>query len=143
MTFKNLSMKFNLLKIKTEQFAILEDNFDKNEIVNLNTNLSFGLNSMDKVFLLTPKYTFEINGKPFMTIQISCFFKIEDTTWDSFINKKQIVLPKDFVAHMAMITVGTSRGILHTKTEGTVFNEYILPPLNVAEMIGEDIIFDI
>ena len=143
MTFKNLSMKFNLLKIKTEQFAILEDNFDKNEIVNLNTNLSFGLNSMDKVFLLTPKYTFEINGKPFMTIQISCFFKIEDTTWDSFINKKQIVLPKDFVAHMAMITVGTSRGILLTKTEGTVFNEYILPPLNVAEMIGEDIIFDI
>lgn len=138
----NTIINFNLLKIKTEQFAILEENFNKTEVVNLNTNLSFGLNSEDKVFLVTPKYTFEIKGKPFMTVQISCFFKIEDTTWNSFKKNKQIVFPKDFVAHMAMITVGTSRGILHTKTEGTVFNDFILPTLNVSKMVGEDVVFD-
>lgn len=141
MADNNAIINFNLLKIKTDQFAVFEENFNKSEIVNLNTNLSFGLNSDDKVFLVTPKYTFEIQGKPFMTVQISCFFKIEDSTWNSFKKKKQIVFPKDFVAHMAMITVGTSRGILHTKTEGTVFNEFILPPLNVSEMIGEDVVF--
>jgi hypothetical protein len=141
MADNNTIINFNLLKIKTDQFAVFEENFNKSEIVNLNTNLSFGLNSDDKVFLVTPKYTFEIQGKPFMTVQISCFFKIEDSTWNAFKKKKQIVFPKDFVAHMAMITVGTSRGILHTKTEGTVFNEFILPPLNVSEMIGEDVVF--
>lgn len=141
MADNNTIINFNLLKIKTDQFAVFEENFNKSEIVNLNTNLSFGLNSDDKVFLVTPKYTFEIQGKPFMTVQISCFFKIEDSTWNTFKKKKQIVFPKDFVAHMAMITVGTSRGILHTKTEGTVFNEFILPPLNVSEMIGEDVVF--
>lgn len=139
----NQIINFSLLRIKTEQFAIFEENFNKNEVINLNTNLSFGLNSNDKVFLITPKYTFENEGKPFMTIQISCYFKIEDTTWNNFITKKQIVFPKDFVAHMAMITVGTSRGILHTKTEGTIFNNFILPPMNVAEMVGEDVLFDI
>ena len=142
MADSNAIINFNLLKIKTDQFAIFEENFNKSEVVNLNTNLSFGLNSEDKVFLVTPKYTFEMDGKPFMTIQISCFFKIEEATWNSFKKKKQIVFPKDFVAHMAMITVGTSRGILHTKTEGTAFNDYILPPLNVAEMVVEDITFD-
>jgi len=139
----NSIINFGLLKIKTEQFAIFEENFNKNEVINLNTNLSFGLNSNDKVFLITPKYTFENESKPFMAIQISCYFKIEDVTWNSFMIKKQIVFPKDFVAHMAMITVGTSRGILHTKTEGTIFNEFILPPMNVAEMVGEDVLFDV
>lgn len=143
MANNNAIINFSLLKIKTEQFAIFEENFNKNEVINLITNLSFGLNSNDKVFLVTPKYTFENEGKPFMAIQISCFFKIEDTTWDSFKIKKKIIFPKDFVAHMAMITVGTSRGILHTKTEGTVFNEFVLPPMNVAEMVGEDVSFDL
>jgi hypothetical protein len=139
----NPIINFSLLKIKTEQFAVFEENFNKNEVINLNTNLAFGLNSNDKVFLVTPKYTFENEGKPFMAIQISCFFKIEDATWNSFMKKKQIIFPKDFVAHMAMITVGTSRGILHAKTESTIFNEFILPQMNVAEMVGDDILFDI
>jgi hypothetical protein len=139
----NIIINFSLLKIKTEQFAVFEENFNKNEVINLNTNLSFGLNPNDKVFLITPKYTFENEGKPFMTIQISCYFKIEDATWNSFMIKRQIVFPKDFVAHMAMITVGTSRGILHTKTEGTIFNEFILPQMNVAEMVAEDVMFEI
>ena len=137
------NINFNLLKIKTEQFAIFEENFNKNEVINLNTNLSFGMNSNDKVFLITPKYTFENEGKPFIAIQISCYFKVEDTTWNNFKVKKQIIFPKDFVAHMAMITVGTSRGILHTKTEGTIFNEFIIPTINVSEMIREDILFDL
>lgn len=139
----NKEINFNLLKIKTEQFAIFKENYIPNEEINLNTNLTFGLNQEDKVFLVTPKYTFQMNEKPFMTIQINCFFKIEDKTWKSFIKKKEIIFPKDFVAHMAMITVGTSRGILHSKTEGTEFNELILPTLNVSEMVPEDINFDI
>lgn len=143
MADNKVNINFSLLKVKTEQFVIFEENFNKNKVVNLNTDLSFGLNSKDKIFLVTPKYTFENNGKPFMAIQISCFFKIDDTTWESFIKKNQIIFPKDFVSHMAMITVGTSRGVLHTKTEGTIFNDYILPFLNVAEMVAEDIFFDI
>ena len=78
-----------------------------------------------------------------MTIQISCFLKIEDSAWESFKLNNQITFPKDFIAHMAMITVGTSRGVLHSKTEGTIFNKYILPTINVAKMIPEDITFDI
>lgn len=140
---KKVNINFSLLKIKTDQFVIFEENFFKNEKINLNTDLTFGLNLKDKVFLVTPKYTFENNDKPFMAIQISCFFKIEDSTWKDFKNEKKIIFPKDFVAHMAMITVGTSRGILHTKTEGSTFNDYILPFLNVADIVSDDVSFDL
>ena len=143
MAENNININFSLLKIKTEQFAIFEENYIENETVNLNTNLTFGLNSEDKVFLVTPKYTFEIKKKPFMTIQMSCFFKIEDSAWNGFILNNKIIFPKNFVAHMAMISVGTSRGVLHTRTEDTIFNKYILPTINVSKMIPEDVVFDI
>jgi hypothetical protein len=38
-----------------------------------------------------------------------------------------------------MHTVGTIRGILHCKTEGTPFNALILPPINVSEMVTGDL----
>ena len=143
MAKKNTNINFSLLKIKTDQFALFEENYRANETVNLNTNLTFGLNSEDKVFLVTPKYTFESNKKPFITIQTSCFFKIEDVAWNGFILNGKITFLKNFVAHMAMIAVGTSRGVLHSKTENTIFNNYILPTINVSKMIPEDVVFDI
>jgi len=137
------TIDFSLLRIQTDQFAIFEENYIENETVNLSTNLTFGLNSEDRVFLVTPKYTFESNKVPFMAIQTSCFFKIEDSAWNGFILQNKITFPKNFVAHMAMIAVGTSRGVLHTKTENTIFNKYILPTINVSKMIPEDVVFDI
>jgi hypothetical protein len=55
----------------------------------------------------------------------------------------KITFPQNFVCHMAMLTVGTSRGILHSKTENTIFNSYILPTTNVKEIISSDVWFDI
>ena len=39
-----------------------------------------------------------------------------------------------------MIAVGTARGILHAKTEATKFNQFLIPPINVVELIKDDII---
>lgn len=142
MAENNVNIKFNLIKIKTDQFALFEENHVKKGKINLNTSMSFGLNFEDNAFSISIKFTFEIKKKPFMTTQVSTFFKIDSITWESLKENNQIILPKGFVAHMAMITVGTSRGILHSKTEGTIFNKYILPTLNVAEMVPEDVIFD-
>jgi hypothetical protein len=43
---------------------------------------------------------------------------------------------------MGMITVGTCRGILHAKTENTKFNQFLIPTINVAELIKEDSVFE-
>ncbi len=46
-----------------------------------------------------------------------------------------ITIPKNLQEFLAVQTVGTSRGILFSKTEKTPFSQLILPPVNVAEMI--------
>lgn len=135
-------ISFSLIQIKTEQFVIFEENHFERGKINLNTNLTFGLNSEDNVFLVTTKFTFEMKKKPFMSIQVSCFFQIEKAAWNSFTLKEKIIFPKNFVAHMAMITVGTTRGVMHSKTEDSIFNQYIIPTTNVAEIIADDIVFE-
>lgn len=142
MTKKDLAISFSISEIKTEQFAIFEENHIENDKINLSTSLTFGLNPEENIFTTSTKYTFEVKSKPFLALQVTCFFKIDDDAIQEFENDNKLIFPKGFVAHMAMITVGTSRGILHTKTEGTPFNKYILPTVNVSKMISEDIVFD-
>jgi len=77
----------------------------------------------------------------FLIIEVSCEFDISSEFWKEFDNKDKVRIPKGFMAHLAMITVGTTRGILHSKTENTKFNEFILPTLNITEMITEDGVF--
>jgi len=52
---------------------------------------------------------------------------------------KSIILPVSLITHMAVLTVGTARGILHSKTENTKFNKYLLPTINVTESLKSDI----
>ncbi|MFV8342426.1 hypothetical protein [Flavobacterium sp. XS2P39] len=138
----NNKISFSLIQIKTEQFALFPENYSEKDKIKLNTNLTFGLNSDDKRFSVTTKFTFEMKKKPFMSIQVSCFFQIDDSAWKSFAKEDKMIFPKNFVAHMAMLTIGTTRGVLHAKTEDTTFNQYVLPTTNVAEIIDEDVVFD-
>jgi hypothetical protein len=47
------------------------------------------------------------------------------------------------MSHFGVITVGTARGVLHSKTDGSIFNDLILPTINLTEIIKDDIIFDL
>ena len=139
---KDKNIEFSIKNIHTEQFALFEENRFDNGKINLETNLSYGLNAVERDFIISIKFTFEMKKKPFMSIQVNCNFEIGLESFNNLIVDNKIIVPNWFIAHMAMITVGTTRGILHSKTEGTIFNKYILPTINVAQMIPEDSIFD-
>lgn len=140
---KDKNIEFSIKNINTEQFALFEENRFDNGKINLETNLSYGLNVIERDFIISIKFTFEMKKKPFMSIQVNCNFEIGFESFNDLIIDNKIKVPNWFIAHMAMITVGTSRGILHSKTDGTIFNKYIIPTINVAQMIPEDVIFDI
>ena len=142
----NNAITFNLDGIKTEQFAILEENYsDKKKSVDFGTGIQFMIDSENKFVGSVVRISFDQGKKSFLKIDVSCHFKIEDDSWNTFINKKQqtLTIPKGFLAHMAMITVGTLRGILFAKTEGTIFNKFIIPTIDVASMIEKDETFSL
>lgn len=141
----NTKVGFALQGIKTEQFAIFEENFAPKKETGLGAQLQFKIDHINKQIGVFLEFEFKQGKKVFLKIQVSCHFKIEETSWDDFIQKKEskLVVPKDFLAHMAMISLGTTRGVLFAKTESTPFSKFIIPTLNVLEMISEDASFDL
>lgn len=132
---------FALRKINTEEFATIEKEIaeEKELDIQLNINSGFGINEESKFLACFLNLQFELDEAPFLILKINCEFELEENTWKSFISKKnKIKFTKGLLQHLAVITIGTARGILHAKTENTPYNKYFLPTINVEEMITGD-----
>lgn len=132
---------FRLSKISTEQFAMLDIDIDKQLDIGLGTQIGFGLDEKNKSLIVIAQFKFQQEKNTFLIIEVACHFRIADNTWSSIINdkKKSIKFPKDLVSHLVVITVGTTRGVLHARTENTKYNEFILPTVNVNSLITSDL----
>jgi hypothetical protein len=135
---------FALAKVTTEQFAIIEDNFKHGAEVKLHINFRFAADNKQKVIAVFNSFVFETEGKQFLLIEAGCHFAIAPDSWEKMYDKvlDKLVVPKGFLQHMGMLTVGTNRGILHAKTESTTFNQFYIPTVNVAELIKIDSVFE-
>lgn len=131
------NIHFNICRIEIVQFAILINTVPTENIV-IGTDLTFGTSNEDNVIAPKIKFTFETNRKPFIILEVVCYFKIKASDWKKLEKDSILRLPTHFSSHITMLTVGTARGILHCKTESTPFNSFIIPPIDITNMIKED-----
>jgi hypothetical protein len=135
---------FSLQGIKTEQFAIFEENFVLKKEVSFETGLEFKVDQINKQIGVFFEVKFKQGKKLFIKISVSCHFKIKQESWDAFLMDSNILkIEKGFLSHLAMLTIGTTRGVLFAKTEGTQFSKFIIPTLNVNDIITEDAVFSL
>jgi len=135
-------IEFRLLRIVTEQFATIEENYTGNDkIVGLGINLKYGIDIANKAITVLAEIKIEEDNKAFIKLEAGCVFAIEPKKWAQLINEeeKTFKAPKGFIQHLSVLVVGTCRGILHAKTEGTAFNQFFLPTVNVIELVKEDL----
>ncbi len=134
-------INFGLRKITTSQFATVDSAVIQEKSIGLNYGFGFGVNEENKIVACNAKFEFISKKTPFIVLDVLCEFEISPNSWNNFLNKGQgtITLPVALITHLAVITVGTARGILHCKTENTKFNKYFLPTINVTESIKTDI----
>lgn len=143
MTYNQLG--FALIGLRTVSFAIIEVAYKKTGDANLITGLGFGLDINDHMVTCNIRFSFEKKkDQPFLVIEIEALFEIEK---NDFLNKMKqdnnsYLVSKSLAIHFAVLTIGSARGILHAKTEGTPYNEYLLPTIDVKDMIPEDVIFE-
>jgi len=134
---------FSLKKITTEQFAIIEKAYTKGNEVLFITDIEFGIDREKRQVGASIEIRFTQNDAPFLLLETLVMFGIHENAWDTFVKKQEqkIIIPKGFLTHLAMIAVGTTRGVLHAKTENSTFNRFIVPTINVAERITVDGVF--
>ena len=135
---------FALQGIKTEQFEIFEDNFQESQKATMTTNIQFALNTADLVIVVFFQIEFKQSENVLLKFVLSSHFKVEKASWTEFENntESKIIVPKGVLAHLSAISASTARGVLFAKTEGTPLSRFIVPLINVAEMIPEDAVFE-
>lgn len=138
-------IEFSLKKITTEQFAIIESAFKEGEDVQFSVNAKYGINEEDKMVAVFVSPAFYQNEKAFLVLEMACHFKIVDDTWESFKNKDKtkLTIPVGFIRHLIMLTIGTARGVLHSRTESTPFNDFLMPTINVTEIVKSGVAFNL
>lgn len=134
---------FQLVDITTEQFALLEENFVESEQVSLKTGIDFKIDFDNKLLGCEAKFVFGQNEVMFLMIEVACHFEVKKKDWESFKIEERFVVPSYFLEHLAVLTVGTTRGVLFAKTENTQFSQFIIPTVNIAQMKIEDGVFSI
>lgn len=136
---------FALAKVTTEQFAVFEDQFCEEVKPRLKLNFKFAADPEKKLIGVFANFIFECEGQPFLVIEAGCHFNIQPDSWNELLNEQQnaLTIPPKLMQHLAVITVGTARGILHAKTENTKFNQFHLPTINLGEIITEDKVFNL
>ena len=136
-----MTIPYRINKIKTSQFAIFPDKYVNGDDVNVNANFNFTVSSDLTTIRCISSFTYSQNDNLLLTTEIQCFFGISPEGIEEL--SKEGRVPVEFLRYMATIVTGTARGIIHAKTENTVLNATVLPPINLVEGIKNDLVINV
>ena len=135
-----MALQFQLVKIDSPQFAIINDGEFSNPL-QINFELNFDVDSSFTSIKNALKIVFLNSSEPVMQIVVECFFAISKDSWKEMTQQDNtIIVPVGFLQHLATITVGMARGVLFARTVETNLNKYVLPLVNVTEMVEKDMV---
>lgn len=130
-------IRFRMDRISVEQFAMLSDNIPEGGMT-LATGLEFQISGDGQAVACKAKFTFADSAEaPKLMLELRCEFAIHSDDAASFSKDGKTAIPPSVLKLFAMHTVGTARGVLFAKTEGSPWSAVILPPINVDQMIDE------
>ena len=132
-------VRFRMFRISTGQFAILSTDAPQGD-VDINTNMELKHTNDGSAIQVHATFSFNEKEKQVMVLDTTCEFAIHPDDLRSITKEGQVVIPKELIDYFIAQTVGTARGILHCKTEGTPFNGIIIPPMNVTGMFKDDMV---
>lgn len=134
---------FSLKQITTEQFAVIPDSYDdKKEELEFETIVRFGFDPDQRIVSPFIAINFRQEKKTFLILEIACHFQIVSEHWNKIYNIETQVLtiPFGIARHFVMLSVGTLRGVLHAKTENSIYNKFYLPTINVNDLVKTDVV---
>lgn len=139
MSKENKQIQFALQNIKIEQFAIISDEIKANKDIQLKNNIKFNLSQDSQKIETNILINFLQENKTILVLETASSFVIEINSWQSLKKTNSIIIPRSFLMHLAAVSFGTTRGILHAKTQDTVLENFMLPLTNFDKIIKTDL----
>lgn len=130
-----------MFKISVVQFAILSREVAEGYNVGTSAVIKHTVDGGSVAVDMT--FSFENGKEKAMVLEVLCEFGIHPEDLQTMTSDNKVVIPKSALDLFLAQTVGTARGILHCKTEGTPFNGIIIPPMNVTNLFSSDLIINL
>lgn len=128
-----------MVKITTTQFAIVGDMCG--EIDEIGIELGFNVKySMDMRRIgVSPLLTLKSeNDDKLLILELFCEFEVHPDDWQGMITDNRLIINKDFLGNLISQSIGTLRGVLYCKTEGTSYSNFVLPSVSISELVNTD-----
>lgn len=137
-------ISFKLKSIHRDEFATIKD-VPKGKKITVAHQFTFAASAEQHEILMIFSANFLSDDKPFILSKVTCEFTIKKEDFESWVVKdlSQIKVPKDFLIHLASITTGTARGIIHEKLQGSEYSKYLLPLLDISRLPKGDLIINL
>lgn len=129
-----------MFKINVEQFALLADS--PSSAFSINSKMGLDFSQENRNIRVKMSFNFVDGSTSLMVLKMNCEFNVHTDDWNSFQKEDKVIVPKSLLDYLIAQTVGTARGVIHCKTEGTPFNCIVLPPMDVSHMIKEDVVLN-
>ncbi|MGB3183335.1 MAG: hypothetical protein WBB45_18235 [Cyclobacteriaceae bacterium] len=133
---------FSLEKITSEHFTIAEDAYRTEKRTKMQIDFEYGANYQSHTVSVYLDVRFLQDTISFLILKTGCHFTLSESARAAFLSddNDRLILPREFIRHLLMLSIGTARGVLHAKTEQTELNHILLPAIDVNEIIDGDVI---
>ena len=131
------AIPYRIQQINTLQFAIFPDKFINGEEMSTQAEFHFGYTPQLESIRCIAAIEYVQGDTLLLSCKVQCVFEISPEGIEEL--KKNMEIPAGFLQYMATIAVGTTRGIIHSKTEGTLLNAFVLPPLDLTQTIDHNL----
>lgn len=132
-----MTIPYQIIRIETKQFAVFPEKFINSEPVLVKSSFGFSPSEDLQTIGCRSVFNYIQNENLLLVTELLTVFALAPEGVEEI--KKKGIIPVDFLRYMATIAVGAARGVIHTKTEGTVLNSIVLPPINLVEIIKQDL----
>lgn len=136
-----IQIEYRLTKIVTNRFETLEKDL-KDGDGEFQTEVQFSYNDIMHTLCCRINVIFSQGEKPLMSTSMDCFFEITTDSIERMKHDDSIVVPAPILIQFASLGYGTMRGVIHSKTEGTALNRFILPPMYFHTIIKSDFVIN-
>ena len=133
---------FRIFKIENDPIVLHADAFDPKGEMEFEFQVSYNGSLNDHIIGCKTEYLFKQKDVIVSDLTVYCYFMIEEGFVQSKIQDGKLTLDKEFLRYLATISVGTARGIQHAKTQGTVLNPFVIPPINLMEIDIQDFVLE-
>ena len=132
---------FRIRKIENEPIEIFPDlvNKDIRDFV-VDSGFAYNGDINDCWIGCQADFTFKQGNTVVAKLVATCFFEIDPNFVNREIKDGKLTIDKEFIRYISTITVGTARGIFHAKTQNTILNQFVLPPINLTAINMQDMI---